>query len=318
MARVLSTATVLGLLAASAVAFAITEGAKLTRSPIYATKITNKVFSPKAAVPETRFFGVSFRLRTTERVSVWMEDAHGSNVRTLLPPRSVHHGTRLSLEWDGLSDGGLIEPDGVYRPVVKLENSHRTIVLPNSIRIDTKVPAIIVPHPLHTVISPDGDHHRDVFRVTYRVTKPAHGLLFVRVGRRTTQVELTRFERLVGTLEWNGQVKVNGVEKTVRPGAYLLSVAARDLAGNQSTLKPFAVVTVRFVALGRRRVVVQAGRRFAIRVSADAPTVQWMLHGRRGVARPGTLHLTAPKTKGVYALYVTVGSHSARATVVVG
>jgi hypothetical protein len=312
LARVLSTATVLGLLAASAVAFAITEGAKLTRSPIGGTRVT-KVFSPKAAVATSRLAHVAFRLRTRERLTVWMEDAHGTRVRTLLPARTERAGAKLDLVWDGLGDDGLIQPDGAYRPVVKLENSHRTIVLPNPVHVDTSPPRIVVPKPLHPVLSPDGDHHGDLFRVHYRVSEPAHGILFVRVGRRQVQVEYTRGQKPAGELVWNGKIK----STPVRPGAYLLSVAARDVAGNESKPYPFANATVRYVALGRDRVTVQPGRRFAIRVSTDAPTVHWKLRGRTGVARRGTLRFTAPKTKGVYVLYVFVGDHAARCAVVV-
>jgi hypothetical protein len=309
LARVLSTATVLGLLAASAVAFAITEGAKLTRSPIYATAVTGKVFSPKAR----RTAGVAFRLRTRERIAAWIEDAHGNRVRTLLQPRRENRGARIDLVWDGLGDDGLLVPDGVYRPVVKLENSHRTIVLPNPIRVDTVAPKIQVPKPLAPVISPDGDHHGDVFRVHYRVNEPAHGLLYVRVGGKQKQVEYTLRQRPSGVLSWNGKIK----GKPVRPGAYLLSVAAQDTAGNVSKPYPFANATVRYVSLGRSRVTVRPGARFAIRVSADAPVVRWKLHGRSGVARPGSLHFTAPRSAGVYFLYVFVGDHAARAAVVV-
>jgi len=80
----------------------------------------------------------------------------------------------------------------------------------------------------------------------------------------------------------------------------------------------FAIVQVRYVALARHRIVVAPGKRFFLRVSTDAPTVSWQLHGRSGVARAGTLRLRAPQTAGVYHLYVTAAGHSASATVVVG
>jgi len=313
LARVLSTATVLGLLAATAVAFAITEKAKLTRSPIGGTRVT-KLFSPQARSTAFRQADVEFRLRTRERVTVWIEDAHGTNVRTLLPARTETRGAHLVLAWDGFGDNGVLLPDGVYRPVVKLETSHRTIVLPNPIRIDTKVPVISVPHPLHPVLSPDGDHHGDNFRVHYRINEPAHAVLFVRVRGHVRQVVFTRTHKVSGELDWNG--KYGG--RPLRPGAYLLSIAAQDLAGNVSKPKPFADANIRYVSLGRKRVTVRPGGRFAIRVSTDAPTVQWRLHGRSGIARRGTLHFTAPRQAGVFFLYVFVGNHAARCAVVVG
>jgi hypothetical protein len=312
LARVLSTATVIGLLAASAVAFAITEGAKLTRSPIASTQVT-KVFSPRAAHAADRVARVRFQLKTRERLTVRIENAASQTVRTLLQSRTEPRGAKVDLQWDGFADNGLLEPSGTYRPVVKLERSHRTIVLPNPIRMDTTPPRIVVPKPLQPVLSPDGDGHGDTFRVHYRVNEPAHGLLFVRVGLRQRQVEYTLRQKLSGELVWNGKVK----GKAVRPGAYLISVAAKDTAGNVSKPYPFAVATVRYVSLGRKRVVVRPGRRFAIRVSADAPTVHWKLRGRTGDAHPGTLHFTAPVAKGVFFLYVFVGDHAARCAVVV-
>lgn len=309
----LSIATVLGLLLASALAFAITERAKTALSPIASTQVTKKSFSPKAAFPSYRFVEIKFRLRTRERLSIWIEDAHGTNVRTLLSSRSERRGAHIDVQWDGFADDGIIEPDGVYRPVVKLENSHRTIVLPNPFRVDTVAPTIVVPKPLHPVLSPDGDGHGDLFRVHYRIDEPAHGLLFVRVVRVQTQVEFTRTQKLTGELQWNGKIK----GQALHPGAYLLSAAAQDVAGNRSKPFPFGVATIRFVSLGRKRVVVRPGARFAIRVSADAPRVQWMLRGRSGTAKPGTAHFRAPKARGLSFLYVFVGSHAARCAVVV-
>jgi hypothetical protein len=309
LARVLSTATVLGLLAATAVAFAITERAKLTLSPIKGTYVTNQPFSPKAGRNAT----VRFRLRRRERLTVWIEDRHGNRVRTLLEPRTYRAGSTIDLVWDGLDDSGVLAPDGVYRPVVKLETTHLTTTLPNPIRVDTKLPAITVPHPLHPILSPDGDHHGDVFRVRYRISERARAILFARVAGKDVRVELTHTQKPAGELEWNGKVKGT----PLRPGAYLLSVAAQDVAGNVSKPYPFAVADIRYVSLGRKRVVVRPRGRFAIRVSTDAPTVRWKLHGRSGIARRGTLHFTAPKASGVYFLYVMVGSHAARCAVVV-
>jgi hypothetical protein len=289
----------------------ITEGAKLTRSPIAGTDVT-QLFSPAGKVHPVAH--VKFRLRTRERLTAWIEDSHGDNVATLLPPRTVRRGAHLDLVWNGLSEAGTLQPDGVYKPVVKLERSHRTIVLPNEIRIDTRPPKITVAHPLYPLLSPDGDGHADVFRVQYKLDKPAHAMLSVR-GRR---VEFTRTVRQAGELVWNGKLRdASGAFRPVLPGRYLLTVAARDRAGNVSKPFPFAIVHVRYVSLARDRVVVKPGGRFAIRVSTDAPTVEWRLHGRSGAERRGTLHFRAPKQTGVYTLYVSVANHAAKCTVVV-
>ena len=223
------------------------------------------------------------------------------------------HAARSSTSiWNGFSPGGVIYPDGVYKPVVKLERSHRTLVLPNPIQLDTKPPVITVRKTPHAIISPDGDGHNDSFREAYRVDQPAHGILSVR-GQR---VEFTLGQKPTGQLVWNG--KLGKPSRPARPGMYVLRASALDRAGNQSKPYVFAIVQVRYIALARPRIVVSPGRRFFLRVSTDAPTVSWRLHGRSGVARTGTLRLRAPKTPGVYHLYVTAAGHSATAAVVVG
>lgn len=311
MARVLSTVVVLALVAATAAAFAITESAKLTKSPIAGTDVS-PIFSP--AGTGKKIASVAFRLRTRERLTVWIQDEDGKKIATLLTSRTAPAGRRFKLGWDGFSPGGVIEPDGVYEPVVKLERSHRTIVLPNPIRLDTMPPVVTVRRPQYPIISPDGDGHADDFRFQYRLDKPAHAILAVR-GRR---VLYTLGQKTTGLIDWDGKVRNSqGQLVRARPGRYLLTLSAQDLAGNVSKGVPFAIAQVRYVALGRKRVTVRPGGHFALRVSTDAPTVQWRLHGRSGVQRSGTLKLRAPRSPGVYRLYVTAAGHSAVATVVV-
>jgi hypothetical protein len=306
--RLLSTAFLVALLAATAGAFALTEGAKLERSPIYGTKIPQKVFSP-ACDCDTAVATIGFRLRKRDRISVWME-RDGERVRTLVPGRSFAPGAPVSLVFDGITDAGLTLPDGLYRPVIHLARQHRTIRLPNLIELDTKPPVVHVPHRIYTHISPDGDRHNDLFRVRYRLSEPGRGILLVD-GR---QLVRTRFRRTEGTLVWNG--KFDG--RTARQGPHVLKITAEDTAGNRAKPFPFAVVTVRFIALGRSRVVAKPGTHFAILVLADAPRVNWLFNRARGVTRPGTLRFRAPRKPGVYRLYVSAAGHAAKALVVVG
>lgn len=319
MARALSAALVLALLAATAVAFAVTEGAKLQRSPIARTGVT-KVFSPDATVVHvggvsygTKVATVHFKLRSSETLQAWIENGHGDRVRTLIDSRSYRRGQTVSLVWDGFTDDGIAAQDGVYRPVVKL--SHRIFTLPSPIVLDTVPPTIAVPKRRHTIISPDGDGRHDSFSAPYRVNEPAHAILRVLPAgaQHAEQVEFTRFQRLAGTLVWNGKLDA----RPAKPGNYVLYASAQDTAGNRAKPLPFAIVQVRYLALGRGRVVVRPGRKFALRVSTDAATLHWTLHGRSGTMRRGTLHLRAPRSKGVFHLYVTAAGHAARCTVVV-
>jgi hypothetical protein len=313
VARVLSTAVVLALLAATAAAFVVTEGAKLEKSPIFGTRV-DPVFSPAGVVSAKKDAHIRFRLRTRERLAVWIQDSEGHRVASLLSNRNAPRGSRFDLVWDGFSPSGVIFPDGVYKPVVKLERSHRTLVLPNPITLDTKAPVITVKHPQYPLLSPDGDGHGDTFKFHYQVSEPAHAILAVR-GRR---VLFTLGQKLTGELVWDGKVR-NSQKQLVRarPGRYLLTVSAQDRAGNVSKGVPFAIAQVRYVVLARKRVVVVPNHRFFLRVSTDAPTVHWRLHGRSGILPSGTLRLRAPKRAGVYHLYVNVGTHSATSTIVV-
>jgi hypothetical protein len=306
VARVLSTALVLALLAATAIAFVITESAKLEKSPIYATHLPYPIFSPDGTLhPEAN---LNFRLRKAERIEVWIESEGGDRQRTLLAPRSFQRGATVQVAWNGIRDDGTASPDGTYLPVVKLLRSHRTIVLPNPIRLDTKPPVITVTRPQHPILSPDGDGHGDRFVTPYHLNERGQAILNVAMDR----VELTRCCKPVGTLVWNGKFG----PRPAKTGQYLMTAQGRDLAGNVSKPFPFAIALVRYIVLGRERVVVRTGGKFALRVSTDAPVVHWTLHGRSGTARRGTLKLRAPKSPGVYKLYVTASGHAASCTVV--
>lgn len=309
MARVLSTAVVLALLAATAAAFALTERAKLERSPIYGTQ-PGQVFSPNSKVPGRQVAHIHFRVRPHEEIDVWIQSAGGTKVATLLSHRAVRPHQKVELVWDAFRTNGTVVPDGVYRAVVKLLRSHRTITLPSDIRLDTKPPVITVKHPQYPIISPDGDGHADVFRIPYHLNEPAHAILLL----RGVKIQTTYRSKETGELVFRGR---NAAGKRLPPGRYVLDVAAQDIAGNRSKSYPFAIVQIRFVTLARSRVVVKPGAKFALRVSTDAPFVHWKLHGRSGVERRGTLHFRAPKSRGVYKLYVTVGNHTAACAVVV-
>lgn len=306
MARVLSTAFCVALLAATAGAFALTQGAKVELIPIYHTHV-DKLFSPTCKCT-TDIAKIDFRLRKSDRLTVWITH-DGKRVRTLVPGRTFKRGP-VKLEFDGKDDNGGALPDGDYKPVVHLGHEHRTIEIPSTMVIDTKPPVVHVRHRIYTHISPDGDHHNDDFVIHYTVSEPAHGILIV----DHHQVVFTLDKPTSGKLTWNG--KING--RLARPGNHVLEISAQDAAGNRAKPFPFAVVTVRYIRLGRTRLLVKPGGRFAVLVLTDAPSFDWLLHGRRGTARHGTLHLRAPAAPGVYRLYVQAAGHSAKALVVVG
>ncbi len=306
MARIASTALVVALLAATAAAFALTEGLKLERSPILGTAVA-KVFSPVCGC-ETGTASIAFRLRKRDTVAVSIVDRRGKVVDTIVAGRRLRPG-RVEFSWDGLQPDGTPYRQGNYRPRVHLRDAHRTIVLPNPIALDVTPPRILAADVAPEVISPDGDRRGDAARVTYRLSEPARALLYVRGTKRVEQ----RFARERDSLAWYG--RVNG--KPVRRGLYPLTLRARDPAGNLGEPVPVGRLTVRYVTLGRDRIVVRAGTRLAVRVSADAARIRWRLGGRAGTAEPGTLVLRAPERPGRYTLFVSAAGHAVRAAVIV-
>jgi hypothetical protein len=304
VARALPTLLVLALLAASAAAFALTEGKKLQKTPITKTHV-GKLFSPVCECPKDHV-AIRFRLRRADRLTVAIRDSGGTTVDTLVDDRPYRRGW-VRLTWDGIQASGIAVADGTYRPAVHMAREHRTIVLPNPIEVDTVAPKVVGAQPAPLLLSPDGDGRGDVLTVRYRLSEKGHGVLFVDRRRRV----YSKFARESDRLRFFGKVR----GKPLPAGPHPLTFAAEDPAGNLSKPQRIGTLTIRYVRLARHLVSVGPRERFYIRVSADARRVSWRFGGRSGTARPGTLVFRAPKKTGVYRLYVSVGGHADKARV---
>lgn len=305
MPRGLSTTLLLLLLVATTVAFAITEGLKLEPSPIRSVYV-GKVFSPTCDCLSNEA-SIRFRLRKADRMTLSIVNGNEHAVRTLVGPQSTKSGI-VTASWDGRDNDGAIVPDGDYRPRVHLQREHRTIVLPNPIRVDTRAPTIALVRLQSRAFSPDGDGRNDKVAAVYRVNEPAHALLFVNGHRRVRG----RFAKPQGKLDWFGRLNHHALPA----GAYSITLAARDIAGNISQPTRAEVVHIRYVGLAPVIRAV-AGAQFRVRITADAKTVHWRFAGGTGTSSPGVLVLRAPQQPGKYRLFVTEGGHGARAAVVV-
>jgi len=304
--RIPQTIIVLGLLAATATAFAVTERLKLEKSPITGTQV-DKIFSPVCECDHDQSV-ISFRLRKPERVTVDILDSRGNSVATLVHDQHERKG-RVSYTWDGRSDGGFVVPEGIYRPRVRLFEHGRTFVLPNPIRVDTTAPTITLTGISPRVISPriPGGHPR--VAASFQTDERAHAVMLVDGRRRVA----TRFRATKGQLFWYGVVD----GRAVAPGTYRIQLRAYDQAGNASTASRSARVHVFYVAFRRSRVRAVAGKRFSIGVLTPSRRYRWLFHGKHGMRRRRTLVLRAPTTAGTYPVYVWVGRHADRAEVVV-
>lgn len=307
MQRLLTSATLVALLVATAAAFAITERLKLTKSALMPGTKVSKAFSPLAGGARARA-NVRIVLRRADTVSVAIVNSHRNGVATLAIDQPFRRG-EAKFQWDGRTDGRTLAPDGSYRVRVHLANQHQTIVLPNVIRLDTKPPAFVGVTQNRDTFSPDGDHQADYLRISYVLTKPAHIALYL--GGRRIVYTLRHPER--GSVTWNGTAH----GRVLRPGQYTLAVGAVDLAGNRMPIEDRARVHVRirFIELASRRITVRSRRLFEIGVSTDAKRYHWKLGSRKGRNGGGVLRLRAPQRAGTYLLTVSANGHVDRARV---
>ena len=305
-ARIASTLLVVGLLAGSAAAFAVTEHLKLVRSPIAAPRV-ERVVGPLCDCPRERA-DIVFLLREADRITVSVVDAGGAHVRTLLDGVAAGEGD-VETAWDGRDDEGEVVAEGLYRPEVHFEQQRRTITLPNPIRVDTTQPEIRVVDVRPRRISPQlGDVNNRV-GVHYEVSEPANAILFVDGEQRVR----SRFRPLEGKVDWFG------IHDGVRlpAGEYRFHVQAVDAAGNRSERIDAGSVEVWYVRAEPREIRVRAGARFGVAVETDAARFDWRFAGGRGTAEPGRLVLRAPRRPGRYVLFVDVGGRAARVEVTV-
>jgi hypothetical protein len=303
VARILPTLLVLALLGCTAAAFAVTEGLKLEKSPIGRT-VVGKVIAPDSA--SNSDVSIGFVLRRPDRLTVEIVNGKGHVVRVLARDQRRRAGSQ-SFAWNGRDGANRVVPDGNYRPRVHLAREHRTIVLPNTIRMDARPPLIRLVSALPHVFSPDGDFRRDFVRLQYQTSERARAVLYVDGDRKTT---VRRYLRN-GKLDWGGRAA-----RGLRPGRHRLSLRALDLATNLGPSSRALTVFVRYIALRPHVLRVKTGARFGFRVLTDAKryTVHLgRLHARRN-GRILYLHAPAP---GRYVLRVAANRHIARALVVV-
>ena len=304
MQRILSTAVIVGLLAATAAAFAITERLKLTKSPLTGTHVIRGYVSPSAHTTAA----VNVRFRRSDRTTVTMLDSHRHGVDTIAYRVLVPRGRR-TFTWNGLTDAGTRAKDGTYRMEIHLTDQHRTILLPNPIVLETRRPAVLDAGAVRPAFSPDGDDQSDTVTIHYKLSEDAHVLVYVN-GQRIIR---SRSHKGNDKVAWGG--KVHG--RLLSPGTYVLTVSAIDLAGNKAAKVQHVSVTLRYIMLDAKRIVVPASGRIRIGVSTDAKRYHWTLGARSGKGSGRVLKLRAPTAAGTYRLTVSEHGHVDTASIVV-
>lgn len=296
----------MGLLIATAAAFAITERLKLVKSPVTGTRVT-AVFSPAHSQASIRV-----KLRRSDRVTVTVLSAGQHLVRTLVAGRRLPRGQNI-FTWGGRTDGGALARQGTYRVEIHLANQHRTILLPNTIVLDTVPPEVRGATVNRDAFSPDGDHQADSVTIHYTLSEHARAVVYFR-GHKI--LGPTHRGKPTGKITWYG--RDNGA--LLPPGVYTLEVGAIDAAGNVTPAADRWPVRIRlrYITLANRRITgVKPGATLDIGVSTDAKRYGWLLGSRHGFSRGPVLTLRAPASPGTYPLTVTEHGHSDRAVVVV-
>jgi hypothetical protein len=276
---------------------------------------------------------VRFEIRKRGRVSLAVVDADGDEVRELIDDDTFLPYREIRARWEGLNDDGERVPDGVYRYRITLADQGRNVVMPESVRLDTRAP-----RPVVTSIGPAKD------KVPRPELLPVPGggeavVHFTAPTRRGSKKQILLFKTGPGPMKqvggpialaddatewrWAGQTESG---RPVSPGTYLVSVQARDQAGNIGTSPPLdrrglpattygrslpgrGGITVRSLAVQPPVTPVQAGKPVAFGV--DPRGERWAYTVRRvgsneivargGHTRGGVFRITAPgKESGVY------------------
>ena len=307
MQRVFSTVTLLGLLVATAAAFAITEHLKLAKSEVLGIRLLprSKVFSPVCHCG-TNKATVGVTLRHTGHVSVTIVDSDGHHVATIASGVSMPAHQPKEWSWDGRTDAGGLAPDGVYHPSIELPR--RKLRLTDNINLDTQPPKVLSAAARRTRPVLFAGPGRTV-AIHYTLDGQAHAVLYV--GRR--KITVGRTAQPSDKIKWAGT-------RDGRPlpaGRYDLSVGAQDIAGNETPAaqRKHLTVILRYVQLTPGKITVGSGRRVTVHVETAAKRYTWRLGRRQGTRRGKTLHVRAPTTPGTYRLVVTENGHATTAVV---
>ena len=304
MQRVLTTVTLLGLLVGTAAAFAITEHLKLIKSPIAGTHVS-KVLSPVCDCTNRRAT-IQIRLRHADHVTVTVLDSSLHRVATVATAQYVPRREPFPFKWDGSTDAGTTAPDGYYRPEVHLIGARHTFLLPNRILLDTTTPKVLSASGGSGVLYPGSGRS---LTIRYALSEPANAVVYL----DGMQIIRGRPTREHDKIKWAGKVD----SRQAADGTYVLSIGARDSAGNETpaaTRKTVRVV-VRYIDVSPKLLSVRRGARFTVHVETRAPRYTWRLGGRHGAKRTRLLRLRAPSNRGTYRLFLTEQGHTAIALV---
>jgi hypothetical protein len=253
---------------------------------------------------------ISFRLSRADTLGRRIVDAGDHLVRTLVSDRPYVALHRLEWNWNGRDNKRSRRSPGIYHPRVHFADRDRTIVLPNTIRVDTTPPTVRSMGVSPRVFSPDGDGRaRGSSSATGVNESPARALLLVDGIRRVRGQAASENAGAAPVVRARGG-------RSFPARTYTLTLVAEDEAGNISRPAPAGTVRIRYIELSPSLLRTRVRSRFRVKVDTDAASYAWRFAGRTGLASGKTLALTARK-RGRYPLTVEESGHRARTVVVV-
>lgn len=286
---------------------------------------------------------ISFRLKRSELVDVAVVDQRGDDVRELASGVSLSaYKTIPTLSWNGRDSAGKVVPDGLYRIRVRLRREGRSLVVPQSFRVDTTPPKV-------TVISIGPSRAPGPEILPRADDKPAR--IRINTGARDGRVLIFRTwplpAELVATIpipdrssaaSWDG---LGQDGKAVKPGTYLAVAQRRDSAGVlgssvelDSEGLPRTVygrrlpgrggITVRPLAVQPPLVASQGKAPISIKVAPTRSRFSWTLSrlgaspSRKGTSSRATVRVRPPsKRSQLYLFSAKQGEYRASAPVAV-
>lgn len=326
------------LVAATFGAFFVAQ--RLKHTPTVLQKVRGaQVFSPNGDGRKD-VLEVSFRVKTTDVISVDVIDAGDNVVDALVEDRRLKAQAPITVRWDGRDETGARSPDGVYRLQVALRNEGRTVVVRRRYRLDT-----VPPRPQVTDVGPTEGPGPELLpnragevRIA---TSPAGREPSVAIFRTSGSEPrfVARLPLAERSATWNGR----SGGRMADAGTYVAVAQWRDRAGNLGSSVPIdpetstpdlrygetfpgrGGITVRYLELQPPAVPVGAGSKITIGVDARGARYDWSLR-RLGVAKPvrsgrtSRTPFTVPAphgNEGLFLFEARVGRHEASAPVAV-
>src|SRR4051794_22314780 len=268
---------------------------------------------------------VGFDLSERAKVSFFVVDSEGREVRRLVDDRELAGDTKHRFTWNGRADDGRRVPDGKYQLRVVRRDEGRVINSIKTVKVDARPPRIRLTSARPNVISP-GDR-RTLVRISYdgpRNEEPEYRIFRTDEGAPRVVARFRGNDRREAF--WHGSIR----GRPAVDGDYTFTVTVRDKAGNLS-VAPAEIPTARLARAGTGVAVrhltlrgpatpVKAGslvrlevgpsrRSFAFALSRLAPE-RPIKRGRRS-GRAFRVRVPKRSRTGLYVVRVRAGGHTA-------